>query len=135
MSLRLLLIGQSLLMLIFPLGVCLLSTAWRYLSVSQDVVSHQKLVRLLCATQRQTGPEKLAIKCTTIRFLLMGLMWSLTDAWTWWHLAVCELCAAVSEVSRGLSSMYTVSCGGWQRCCHDMFGGGGHLHCNYVQSS
>lgn len=39
MSLRLLLIGQSLFMLIFPLAVYLSSTAWCYLLVSQDIIT------------------------------------------------------------------------------------------------
>lgn len=104
------------------------STARYYQLVSETVISLQKQVCLLCAMQRQARTDKQAIKRGTIRFLLMGPMWSLTDAWTLRHLAVCELCTAAYTimVSRKWDeALCAVSCGSWQPCCHDMFVGGG----------
>lgn len=115
------------------------STAGYYQLVSEAVISLQKQFCLLCAMQRQAGTEKQAIKRAAIRFLLMGLMWSLTDARTSRHLAVCEPCAAAYTIMvsrKWAEALCAVSCGSWPPCCCDMFGkGGGHLHCNYVQRS
>lgn len=91
--------------------------------------------------QRQIGPEKQAMKRATIKFFLMGVMWSLTDAWTSWHLAGCELCAAAyfvmvsrtwaevlaacAQSAVAVGSHAVVTCLWGER----------HLHCNYVQRS
>lgn len=129
------------LMLIFPLAMYLSSTARYYQLVSEAVISLQEQFCLLCAMQRQAGTEKQAIKRATIRFLLMGLMWSLTDARTSRHLAVCELCAAAYTIMvsrKWAEALCAVSYGSRTSCCCDMFvgrRGERHLHCNYVQRS
>lgn len=99
-------------------------------------------IRFLWATQQQTSTEKQAIERATIRFLLMGLMWSLTDVWTLQHLAVCELCAAVYIIIVSLKwaevlaacaqSAVAVSSHAVMTC---LLGKKRHWHCNYVQRS
>lgn len=114
------------LMLIPPLVMYLSSTVGYYRLVSEAVISLQKQFCLLCAMQRQAGTEKQAIKRATIRFLLMGLMWSLTDARTSRHLAVCELCAAAFAIMvsrKWAEALCAVSRGSWPPCCCDMFVG------------
>lgn len=133
MSLSSPLIGQSLLMLIFPLAAYLLFTAWCSPLVSQDVISHQKLVRLLCATHWQTGRKTSHQACSHQvspygADVVTDRCADLAAPCCLWLVRCCLHRNGVLGMSGGLGSMCAVSCGSWQP-----WGWGGGGHCNDVQ--
>lgn len=113
------LIGQSLLMLIFPLAAYLLFTAWCSPLVSQDVISHQKLVRLLCATHWQTGRKTSHQACSHQvspygADVVTDRCADLAAPCCLWLVRCCLHRNGVLGMSGGLGSMCAVSCGSWQ---------------------
>lgn len=108
-----------------------------YSSVSQDMIGHyteagQGIVLNAVANRHRKPSQQVSpyeADVVTDRCV------DLTAPCCLWIVRCCLHCNGVTEVSRGLSGMCTVKCGNWQPCCHGIFGGGGHLHCNYAQRS